>query len=128
MKSLADLLISIVPHRHPDAPPPATVCPSCKTDFSSGAWPLYQRFRVCDTCGQHLHVSARERIQQLIDAGSFHEAHRSLASVDPLSFNDRLPYRKRLDEARKRTGVTEAVVTGTCRNDGAQAVLEGLDF
>jgi acetyl-CoA carboxylase carboxyl transferase subunit beta len=63
-----------------------------------------------------------------VDAGSFHEANRSLASVDPLSFNDRLPYLKRLDDARKKTGVTEAVVTGTCRIGGAQAVLAVLDF
>jgi acetyl-CoA carboxylase carboxyl transferase subunit beta len=107
---------------------PATVCPSCQADFTQGAWPQYQRFRVCDQCGHHFHVSARDRITQLVDAGSFHEANRSLASVDPLSFNDRLPYLKRLDDARKKTGVTEAVVTGTCRIGGAQAVLAVLDF
>jgi len=56
---------------------------------------MYQRYRVCDVCGRHFHVPARERIQQLVDAGTFHEVNRSLASVDPLSFTDRLPYRQR---------------------------------
>jgi acetyl-CoA carboxylase carboxyl transferase subunit beta len=89
---------------------------------------MYQRYRVCDVCGRHFHVPARERIQQLVDAGTFHEVNRSLASVDPLSFTDRLPYRQRLDDARKKTGVTEAAVTGTGSIGGAQAVLVALDF
>jgi acyl-CoA carboxylase subunit beta len=89
---------------------------------------VFQRYRVCDVCSYHFHLPARERIQQLVDAGTFHEVNRSLASVDPLSFSDRLPYRQRLDEARKRTGVTEAVVTGSCRLGGTLAVLAVLDF
>jgi acyl-CoA carboxylase subunit beta len=129
VKSLADLLVSIVPHRHGEqvAPAPA-LCSKCHTDLSQGAWPVFQRYGVCDVCGNHLHLSARERIQQLADAGTFHEVNRSLASVDPLAFSDRLPYRQRLDEARKKTGVTEAVVTGTCRIGGRQAVIAVLDF
>ena len=129
MKSLADLLISIVPHRHLETTAALpTACSNCQTDLSEGSWPVFQRYRVCDVCGHHHHISARERIQQLVDAGSFHEVNRSLASVDPLSFSDRLPYRKRLEDARKKTGVTEAVVTGTCRIGGTQAVLAVLDF
>jgi acetyl-CoA carboxylase carboxyl transferase beta subunit/acetyl-CoA carboxylase carboxyl transferase alpha subunit len=129
VKSLADLLISIVPHRQPEpatsAPP---ICPSCHTDLSQGSWPVFQGYRVCDVCGHHFQLSARARIQQLVDAGTFREVNSSLASVDPLSFTDRLSYRKRLEEARKKTGVTEAAVTGTCRMGGTPAVLVVLDF
>jgi len=129
VKSLADFLYSIVPHRQPDTVPAAPAsCPSCKADFSSGSWPVLQRYRVCDVCGHHLHVRARDRIQQLVDAGTFREVNRSLESVDPLSFTDRLPYKQRLSEARKRTGATEAVVTGSCRIGGTQTVLAVLDF
>jgi acyl-CoA carboxylase subunit beta len=129
VKSLADFLVSIVPHRQAQqAPQGPLVCSKCQTDFSQGTWPVFQRFRVCDVCGHHFHVPARERIQQLVDAGTFHEVNRSLASVDPLSFTDRMPYRQRLDEARKRTGVSEAVVTGTCRIGGTETVLAVLDF
>ncbi|MBV9120460.1 MAG: acetyl-CoA carboxylase, carboxyltransferase subunit beta [Chloroflexi bacterium] len=129
MKSLADLLISIVPHRHQELPATSgNNCPDCQTDLGHGAHPLYQRFRVCDVCGHHFQVSARDRIAQLADAGTFHEVNRSLASVDPLSFSDRVSYRQRLDDARRRTGATEAVVTGTCRVGGVQAVLAVLDF
>jgi acyl-CoA carboxylase subunit beta len=129
VKSLADLLVSIVPHRHHETTAPAaTVCSNCHTDLAHGSWPVFQRYRVCDVCGHHFHMPARERIQHLVDEGTFHEVNRSLASVDPLSFTDRLPYQQRLDDARKKTGVTEAVVTGTCRIGGAQAVLAVLDF
>jgi len=129
VKSLTDLLISIVPHRHPAPSPQApSACSNCHTDFTHGSWPLFQHYRVCDVCGQHFQLPARERIQRLADAGTFHEVNSSLASVDPLSFSDRLPYRQRLDEARKRTGVAEAVVTGTCRIGGVQTVLAVLDF
>lgn len=129
MKSLTDLLVSIVPHRQQEPVlAAATICPNCGTDLSQGSWPEFQRFRVCDNCGHHFHLGARDRIHQLVDAGTFHEANRSLVSVDPLSFSDRLPYRQRLEEARKRTGVSEAVVTGTCRIGGSQCVLAVLDF
>ncbi|HEX6513813.1 MAG TPA: carboxyl transferase domain-containing protein, partial [Chloroflexota bacterium] len=129
MKSLADLLVSIVPHRHQESAAPAsTECSNCRTDLGSGSWPAFQRYRVCDVCGNHFHVPARERIQQLVDDGTFHEVNRSLASVDPLSFTDRLSYRQRLDDARKKTGVSEAVVTGSCHIGGVHAVLAVLDF
>lgn len=51
-----------------------------------------------------------------------------LASVDPLSFSDKVSYRKRLEEAQQRTGLTEAAVTGTCLIDGKAAVLVAMDF
>jgi acetyl-CoA carboxylase carboxyl transferase subunit beta len=45
-----------------------------------------------------------------------------------LHFRDRLPYRDRLDEAQARTGLGEAVVTGTLRVGGRSAVVAVLDF
>ncbi|HUZ77125.1 MAG TPA: acetyl-CoA carboxylase, carboxyltransferase subunit beta [Chloroflexota bacterium] len=128
MKTLSDMLGSIVAHRPvPEAPQPQQ-CPQCAADFATGDWPHFQRFRVCDQCGHHLSISARMRIQQVADPQSFHEVNRSLASVDPLSFSDRMPYSKRIEQAQKRTGATEAVVTGTCRIGGTEAVLAVMDF
>ena len=42
----------------------------------------YQRYRVCPQCRFHYSITARERIQQLVDVGSFKESHRSLISLD----------------------------------------------
>ncbi|MHB8620905.1 MAG: acetyl-CoA carboxylase carboxyltransferase subunit alpha/beta, partial [Chloroflexota bacterium] len=129
MKSLADLLVSILPQRQHDlAATESRVCAGCQTDLSQGNWPLFQRYRVCDSCGHHFTIPARERIQQMVDSASFHEFSQSLTSADPLAFADRLPYRERLEAAQRKTGATEAVVTGTCKIGGSEAVLAVLDF
>ena len=73
-------------------------------------------------------MPARLRIEQLADPHTFREHDRSLISSDPLSFSDRLSYQERLDEARKRTGLVDAVVTGTCQISGRPAVLVVFDF
>ena len=129
MKTLTNLLGSIVTHKREDeAIIPAAMCPECQTNLADGSQPEFSRFHVCDHCGHHFSVSARDRIGQLADPESFHEVNRSLASVDPLSFADSLPYKERLLRARKKTGVTDAVVTGTCRIGGTEAVVAVLDF
>jgi len=73
-------------------------------------------------------MPSRVRIASLADEGSFHELDRKLVSVDPVSFADLKSYRVRLDEARRETGVREAVTTGLCRIRGQRAVLVVFDF
>ncbi|OLC39018.1 MAG: acetyl-CoA carboxylase subunit beta, partial [Candidatus Rokubacteria bacterium 13_1_40CM_4_69_5] len=73
-------------------------------------------------------ISARERIVQLVDQGSFEERERGVASVDPLGFKDTKRYRDRLRAAREKTGNTEAVVTGLARIGGLPTVLCAFDF
>ncbi|HEY2647175.1 MAG TPA: acetyl-CoA carboxylase carboxyltransferase subunit alpha/beta, partial [Candidatus Acidoferrales bacterium] len=68
------------------------------------------------------------RIASLADAGTFRELDRELVSVDPLEFSDHKSYRVRLQEARRETGVREAVTSGFCRIGGFQAVLVVFDF
>lgn len=74
------------------------------------------------------HVPARERIDSLVDPGSFRERGRWLVSVDPLRFTDQRSYRDRLAEAQRRTGLREAALTGTARIDGSPVMLVVLDF
>ncbi|HEU5424273.1 MAG TPA: acetyl-CoA carboxylase carboxyltransferase subunit alpha/beta [Nitrolancea sp.] len=88
----------------------------------------YRRYRVCSNCGYHDTLAAPQRIELLVDAGSFEEFNRHLVSVDPLVFADRLPYRERVLEAREHTGLTEAAVTGTARIAGHEVILAVLDF
>jgi acetyl-CoA carboxylase carboxyl transferase subunit beta len=105
---------------------PDVICPRCGADLSTSA--TWERLRVCSQCRYHGPLSARRRLDLLLDQGSFREAHRSLASVDPLLFSDRVPYSARLDEARARTGLEEAVIVGTGRINGRECVLAVLDF
>jgi acetyl-CoA carboxylase carboxyl transferase subunit beta len=68
------------------------------------------------------------RITMLADPGTFREVDRKLISVDPLQFMDRKPYRERLVEARRQTGLREAVTTGYCRIAGRRVVIAVFDF
>src|SRR6202049_1813021 len=73
-------------------------------------------------------MPSQARIALLADKGTFRELDRDLVSVDPLGFADHKSYRVRLQEARRETGVREAVTTGFCRIGGYRAVLVVFDF
>ena len=89
---------------------------------------LYLTYRICPKCRFHYALAARERIGLLADEGSFKETNRSLISLDPLSFSSRIAYKEHLRKDRRRTGLTEAVVTGTCSIGGTPAALVVMDF
>ena len=73
-------------------------------------------------------MPAAARVAMLADPQTFREMDRSLISVDPLKFMDRRPYRERLVEARRETGLREAVTWGLSEIGGRQVVLVVFDF
>ena len=101
-------------------------CLVCDADLSDSG--LYADYRVCHLCRFHYSMTARERIASLADSGTFRETNRSIISLDPLSFSSRVSYRDRLFRDQRRTGLTEAVVTGTCTVGGSPVMLVVLDF
>lgn len=68
---------------------------------------------VCPQCGFHWYVSARQRIDQLFDPGTFEQWDDQLLPTDPLGFSDKKPYAKRIVAEQKRTGLSDAALTGT---------------
>jgi acetyl-CoA carboxylase carboxyl transferase subunit beta len=68
---------------------------------------------VCPKCEYHFYVSARQRIEQVLDEGTFEELGDELRPLDPLQFADRKSYAERLSSEQKRTGLSDAVITGT---------------
>ena len=101
-------------------------CPSCGQSHSRES--LRAVLYVCPTCATYLTVPARDRVAMLVDPGSFRELDRGLVSVDPLRFTDQRAYRDRLEEARTRTGLREAVTIGEARVEGTRTVLGVFDF
>jgi acetyl-CoA carboxylase carboxyl transferase subunit beta len=79
---------------------------------------LERRPFVGPRCGHHLRLTAEQRLQLLLDRGSFVERDAGVGSRDVLGFPDEPPYPKRLRAMAERTGHLEAVVTGTGRVDG----------
>ncbi len=101
-------------------------CPRCYAPLADSE--PYRHYRVCDACRYHSPLTARERIALLVDDGSFSEVNAELLSIDPLEFSDVQPYPQRLAQARERTGLQEAVVTGVGTIAGRSAVLAVSDF
>ncbi len=86
-------------------------CPGCQaTIFRKEA---EKRLGVCPECDYHWYVPARQRIEQVLDEGTFEEWDADLEPADPLEFVDKIPYPQRLQEEQKRTGLREAAVVGT---------------
>jgi acetyl-CoA carboxylase carboxyl transferase subunit beta len=103
-----------------------TKCPSCDAQVFNRQ--LERNHRVCPTCGHHFRMSVGERLDLLIDAGSFEERDAGLEALDPLAFVDQQPYPARIEAAQLKTGLREAAVWGTGRIDGHRVVITIFDF
>ncbi len=89
---------------------------------------LEEHHHICDNCGHHFRIGAREYLEILTDDGLEEEFDPSLSSKDPLGFVDSKKYTDRLKQAREKTGMEEAVKTGVARLEGRQVVVAILDF
>lgn len=87
-----------------------------------------RNLKVCPKCDYHFRITAKERIELLVDPGTFTEFDEQVQSEDPLGFKDSQKYRDRVKTARKKTGLNEAVVSGVCTLDGVKIVLVVFDF
>jgi acetyl-CoA carboxylase carboxyl transferase subunit beta len=83
-------------------------CPSCAAVLY--ATDLEKNANVCPKCGYHNRISARGRLDLLLDPEGRFEIGVEIASVDSLKFKDAKRYPERLEEAEKATGETEALV------------------
>ena len=89
---------------------------------------LKENQRVCFGCGYHLQMNSQERIDHLIDLGSWRPLDETLSPCDPLEFRDQKNYTERLKEAQERTGLQDAIQTGTGILDGIPIALGVMDF
>jgi acetyl-CoA carboxylase carboxyl transferase subunit beta len=89
---------------------------------------LRANLEVCPKCQYHFRMGAMDRIEHLCDEGTFDELDASMHSGDPLGFFDTEKYPKRLEEATRKSGLTEAVVTGLCKIGAHGAALGIMDF
>ncbi len=89
---------------------------------------LKENRRVCFGCGYHLQMNSAERIDHLIDAGTWRPFDETLSPCDPLEFWDQKAYIERLKESQQRTGLQDAIQTGTGMLDGIPVALGVMDF
>ena len=84
--------------------------------------------KVCPKCEYHFPISVEDRMDLLLDLGTFREWGSEAAPADPLHFKDTRRYRDRLAEAQERTGKKDALVIGEGRINGARVVLGVFHF
>jgi acetyl-CoA carboxylase carboxyl transferase subunit beta len=103
-------------------------CSRCREMIYAREWEA--SFKVCAKCGHHTRLSARERIDLLLDPDSFEELDSQMRSGDPLSFAPAgiQPYREKLKALAEETGLPEAAIYGRGRLDGLPVLLAILDF
>lgn len=85
---------------------------------------LHQNLSVCPNCGKHFRLSARRRIKQIADEGTFKEIGGDILTQDPLKFNG---YMKKVETLKEKTKIEEAVKCGICEIEGEKAVLAVMD-
>lgn len=88
---------------------------------------LEDNLMCCPECDKHHRVSARTRIEQLSDTGTFEEFLSDLESSDPLEFKDRVAYKERLAETREKTGLNDAMIVGKAYLKGRPVILGVMD-
>lgn len=99
-----------------------TKCPSCRTIMYTKD--LKKNLSVCRTCGHHHRMGAWERIESLIDEGTFKEMDADVVGGNPLGFPD---YEGKLEKDREKTGLKEACVSGEGEMSGYSVVLAVMD-
>jgi len=89
---------------------------------------LKKNLMVVPASGYHFPMPAPDRIQSLLDHGSFEEYDRTIRSVDPLKFKGLASYEDKLQQNRHKTNLEDAVVAGVGKMDGRLVSLAVMDF
>lgn len=97
-------------------------CDACKEILYKDE--VHKNLSVCPNCGKHFRISARRRISQIVDEGTFEEINDNMQTLDPLNFEG---YTKKLETLREKTKINEAVKTGYGKINGNEAILAIMD-
>jgi len=89
---------------------------------------LDENLKVCTQCQYHFPISARIRINSLLEAGTFEEMDANMTSVDVLNFTGAASYVSKLEKYQQSTGLKEAVITGIGKLSDHRAAIGAMDF
>ncbi|AJC95966.1 acetyl-CoA carboxylase, carboxyltransferase subunit beta [Staphylococcus hyicus] len=99
-----------------------TKCPNCKKIMYTKE--LTENLNVCFNCDHHIPLSAHSRIEAISDEGSFIEFDKGMTSANPLNFPG---YEEKVEKDQAKTGLNEAVVTGTAKINGIEFGVGVMD-
>ncbi len=114
---------------------------SIKKDIPDGMWTkcdgcgemihrkqLEENFHTCVKCNYHFRIGSEEYIAVLLDKGSFKEMDKKMRSNDPLDFSDTKRYKDRITDTINKSGMMDAIRTGTGKINGQAVVFGAMDF
>ena len=101
-------------------------CPACEETLFRKA--VESNLWVCPKCQHHMRMSARTRIEQLLDPGTYEPLDEGLVAVDPLEFVDSKPYPARISDTQRKTGERDALLSGFGFVKGRRVVVAVMDF
>lgn len=101
-------------------------CESC--DQTIYRKELEEKGFVCPACDFHFTLPGRQRVEMVLDPGSWEEYFADLGALDRLSFTDSVPYSEKVARTVKKTGTNEAFFVGTGMIEERPVVLGVLDF
>lgn len=101
-------------------------CPACEATLYRTD--LEKNLLVCPKCNHHTRVSARERIDQLLDPEGRFEIGSEVVPVDALKFKDQKKYPERLEAALEETGETDALIVMQGSVRAVPLVLAAFEF
>ena len=105
------------------------ICFACNKDIEKSS--KFKIYKICSEkdCNFHFHISAKERINLIIDSGSFKEINKNLSSnFEQIAQEELENYDEKIKSDQFRTGLDEAAVTGTAKVNGKQITVIALDF
>lgn len=79
---------------------------------------------VCPNCNKHFRLSARRRIKQIIDDGTFEELNEDMQTLDPLNFEG---YLDKIRALQEKTNIKEAIKTGFGKIEGQDVAIGVMD-
>ncbi|MBE2280761.1 MAG: acetyl-CoA carboxylase carboxyltransferase subunit beta [Ignavibacteriaceae bacterium] len=101
-------------------------CPSCdeimhKKQLETNLW-------TCVKCSFHFRIGSEQYIKILLDEDSFKEIDKKMRSADPLKFEDTKKYSDRINATIKKTGLYDAIKTGTGKLNSKPVAFGCMDF
>lgn len=108
-----------------EVPPLWASCPSCQQLIFKND--LSKHLNVCPSCSYHMPLSAKARIDALLDTAEL-TIGEEVMSHDWVGFIDNIPYKQRVDNAQKKTGLSEALLVKYGKLNGQSVVMAVFDF
>lgn len=102
-----------------------TKCEACSETLYNKT--IEENLKCCPKCGYHFSLGAYERINLLIDQGTFQEYDKDMLSADPLDFKGPKTYKDKLAADQLTTGLKDAVVSGEGQLDHKKTIIAVTD-